>query len=337
MLIYDTRIDYFDEEGYVLGRKGIDILRFNEKEFDKAYEAFSRSANIAREETDLNVLIGLVQTSAAMLKVKKIEPLIFLTDYLSAINIITEKSVNDKEPGKTDNVRTVIDNILMNSGLRDCKTIEEIFSSGSNEMNNDIHLLKIAEKLLSSSGCTNTSFYADLSTKLLEVSPDPRMAYEVAKFNIRDENFEKAAEYLQKAIDSEENMKQKAVYHYQLAVILSSKLNNYQEAMTMARMAVDHDPSFGEPYLLMASNFISGVKECTSDLFERAAIYWLATDFCIKAKQADPSLESKANENIAFYKQNYPSKEETFFRSLKQGDPYSFGCWINESTFVKEK
>ncbi len=335
MLIYDNRIHHFGEEGYVLGKKGIDILRFNEKEFNLAYRAFVSSARVSGKETELNVLTGLVQTSSLMLKVEKIEQMVFLDNYLDVINILAEKMIIGEDADIIDNVRTEIDEIVMSSGLIDCNTIEDVFSFRLNEIKPDTKLFKVTEQLLAKSGCTNTLFYADLCSKLLETSPDPRMAYEVAKFHIRDDNFEKAAEYLRHAINTEENKEQKAKYHYQLATIFYEKLNNYQEAMEMARMAVENNPSFGEPYLLMASNLIAGIKDCTSDAFELSAIYWLATDYCIKAKQVDPSLEDRANESIALYELNYPNIEEIFFRSLRQGDFFSFGCWIEESTIVK--
>ena len=336
MLIYDNRMGYFGEEGYVLGRKGIDILRFNEQEFDQAYNAFSRSTHISGQETDLTVLTGLMQTSSSMLKIDKIEQLTFLDNYLDIVNILTEKTIGGEDESKIENVRTVIDKILVSSGLRDCNTIEDIFSLRLHEMNPDIKLFKVTEQLLSALGCTNTLFYADISTKLLEDSPDPGMAYEVAKFHIRNDNYAKAAQFLQYAIDTEDKQKQKAIYQYQLAVILSSKLDNYEEAMIMARMSVENNPLSGEPYLLMATNLIAGIKDCTSEAFDNSAIYWLATDYCIKAKQVDPLLENKANESISFYKQHYPNIEEIFFRSLRRGDPYLFGCWINESTLVRE-
>ena len=66
------------------------------------------------------------------------------------------------------------------------------------------------------------------------------------------------------------------------------------------------------------------------------AVYWLAADYCNKAKKADPSCEQKANELLTNYKSNFPSVEDTFFRSLKEGDPYRLDCWINESTTVKK-
>ncbi len=338
MMIYENRMVYFGEEGYVLGRKGIDIIRFNDKDFDQAYEAFAQSAHLLGKETDINVLTGLVQTSSFMMRVKKIEPLVFLDDFINALNILEEKKASGEDPGKIDKVRGILDKIILSSNLRDCNTLEEVFTPKLAEgMNPDADLLKLAEKLLSSSGCTNSAFYSGISTRLLEISPDPKMAYEVAKYNIRNDNFEVAADYLRKAIDSEENPEQIAYYQYQLGVILSQKLGLYQEANEMARLSTKNNPAFGEPYLLIATNLISGIKTCDADAFDRSAIYWLAIDYCIKAIQVDPLMEAKANELISQYRQSYPNKEETFFRSLNPGDNYSFGCWINESTTVKEK
>ena len=69
MMNYDLRIKYFGEEGYVLGRKGIDIIRYNEKAFDKAYEAFLKSTAISGLKQIRVIFYGLVQTGVVMMKI----------------------------------------------------------------------------------------------------------------------------------------------------------------------------------------------------------------------------------------------------------------------------
>jgi tetratricopeptide (TPR) repeat protein len=337
MDIYDRRIEYFGEEGYVSGRKGIDIIRYNEKAYDKAYLSFLRSVELTDKETDLNVIAGFIQTGSFMFRFNKIDTEAFLNNFMTSYKILNQKLSDGEDKNKITKVKEMINKVLTTSSIKDCGVIEGTFNEEFGNNGTDPDMLKTAEQLLSSSGCDNTAFYAEINEKLMEVSPDPGLAYEVAKFNIKNENFQKAADYLGKAIQHESDSGQKAIYQYQLAVILSSRLENFTEAKNMALQAAINKKGYGEPYLLLASNYITGFNECNPETFEKAAIYWLAVDYCIKAKQADPSLETKANDLIAQYKQYFPSVEDTFFRSLKAGDSYSFGCWINEPTTVKEK
>ncbi|MFW5645235.1 MAG: tetratricopeptide repeat protein, partial [Bacteroidota bacterium] len=191
--------------------------------------------------------------------------------------------------------------------------------------------------LLTVSGCDNTSFFASVNEKLMEVEPDPALAYEVAKYSLKNDDFTKAAEYLRKAIESEEDSEQKALYEYQLAVVELTELGNPREAKEIAMRAIEHKEGWGDPYFIAANAILEGVKDCNLEKFDKQAAYWLATDYLNRAKQVDPKTEDRANELIARYRSHYPSVEDTFFRSLKEGDNFRIGCWINETTTVKVK
>lgn len=337
MLIYDRRIEYFDEEGYVLGRKGMDIIRFNEEEYEKAYEAFSKSAELMGEETSLNVITGLMQTGSVMLKSEKITPAEFLADYMGASDILEQKRSAGQNPAKLNRVKTIMDRILSNTRISDCDAIENALTDKVNAPGVEGDFLRLSLDLLTVSGCDNTEFYATVNEKLMEVEPDPALAYEVAKYNLKIENFEKATEYLRKAIESEEDPEQKAMYEYQLAVVDLTKLGKPQAAKEMAMKAIEHKEGWGEPYFIAANAILEGVKDCNLEKFDKQAAYWLATDYVYRARQVDPKVEDRANELIAQYREYYPSVEETFFRSLKEGDKFQIGCWINETTTVKVK
>ncbi|MFW5820420.1 MAG: hypothetical protein ACOCWA_03965 [Bacteroidota bacterium] len=337
MLIYDRRIEYFGEEGYVMGRKGMDIIRFNEQEFEKAYEAFSKSTELLGEETDLNVVTGLIQTGSVMLKGEKISPSEFLEDYMAAMNIIDMKGEAGQNPAKLKRVQAAMDKILSNTRISDCEAIENALADKVNAPDVEGDFLRLSLDLLTLSGCDNTGFYADVNEKLMEVAPDPDLAYRVAKYNLKNENFEKAAEFLRKAIDNEEDQEQKALYEYQLSVIELNRLGNPQTAKDLAMKAADHKEGWGEPYIIAANAILEGIKNCNLDKFDKQAAYWLATDYLEKAKQLEPGIANKVNDLIVQYRSNYPSVEETFFRSLNEGDSFSIGCWINETTTVKSK
>ena len=337
MMIYDRRIQYYGEEGYVLGRKGMDVIRYNEQEYEKAYEAFRKSTEIMNSETDLNVITGLIQTGSVMLKNEKISPADFLNDYLVANRILEGKKAAGENPAKLNRVSKMLDNVLTNTRISDCDAIQNALSGRINNPEADAEFLKLSLDLLTVSGCEGTEFFSDVNERLMEISPDADLAYQVARYNLKNENFEKAAEYLTKAIDIEADTAQKALYEYQLAVVKLSRLNQPQEARNLALSAAEHKAGWGEPYFVAASAILAGVKNCNIEDFEKQAAYWLATDYCYKAKQVDPAVSNQANELIAQYRSNFPSVEETFFRSLNEGDSFKIGCWINETTTVKVK
>ncbi len=337
MMIYDLRIKYFGEEGYVLGRKGMDIIRYNESDFENAYYAFSESVRFQGNEAELNYITGLIQTATVMQKFGKISDEKLLEEYLLSVDILNAQKTSESNPSKISRVRSILDKVTSESKIDECEIIESAFNERVRADNPDVDLIRVANDIMIGSGCDNTQFYSDVNEILLEVDPDPALAYEVAKFNLKNDNFEKAAEFILKAIDNEEDAEKKANYQYQLSVIYSSRLDRFQEAVRFAKEAIDNKPGWGDPYFVISSAIIEGIKNCNVESFDRQAVYWLATDYAYRAKTTDPSVEEKANDLIAQYRSNYPNVEETFFRSLKEGDSYSIGCWINENTTVKTR
>ena len=64
-------------------------------------------------------------------------------------------------------------------------------------------------------------------------------------------------------------------------------------------------------------------------------MFWVAVDKCIKAKQIDPSVADRANSMISIYSQHYPSVETIFFNDYAEGQSYTVGGWINETTTIR--
>ena len=53
------------------------------------------------------------------------------------------------------------------------------------------------------------------------------------------------------------------------------------------------------------------------------------------AKKVDPEQAGKANELIKHYSQLFPINEDVFMWTLKDGNTYKVGGWINENTTVR--
>ena len=53
------------------------------------------------------------------------------------------------------------------------------------------------------------------------------------------------------------------------------------------------------------------------------------------AKNIDNNIADLANKKIASYSKYLPTKEDAFFNNYNEGDSYIIGCWINESTKVR--
>ena len=181
---------------------------------------------------------------------------------------------------------------------------------------------------------------ARLQTRILESNPTPELYRAVANTRLDDGEPRKAFELYQQMLEMEE-AEATAQDYYNMGVA-QQQMGSLAKARTYFRRAIDTDPNFGSAYMAIGNLYASAVSQCTGGgelSLQDRAVYWLATDYYQKAKSVDSSVSSAANQNIARYREYYPSSEKIFFEGMEPGQSYSidYGCysWIGETTTVK--
>ena len=127
-------------------------------------------------------------------------------------------------------------------------------------------------------------------------------------------------------------------FTYQLLVakIYYRDLRSFSSARSWARRAAQSNPQSGEPYLLIGTLYASSGPLCGPGTgFDSQVVTWPAIDKWQQAKRIDAAVAGKANKLINTYTQYMPTKSDVFQRSLKEGDTFTVGCWINESTTIR--
>ena len=71
---------------------------------------------------------------------------------------------------------------------------------------------------------------------------------------------------------------------------------------------------------------IWGSTVCKGNEIESRSPYWVAVDFMVKAKNADPALEEDANNYIRQYSAYYPRTDEAFMYDITDGNSYTVSC-----------
>ena len=152
---------------------------------------------------------------------------------------------------------------------------------------------------------------------------------ESGDYNCAIENFTAAAEGAGEA-------EKKGRYYMYVSKVYYSHKRNFGQARAFARKAANADPSSGEPYMLIGTLYASSGPLCGPGTgFDSQIVTWPAIDKWQQAKRIDPSLAGKANALINRYTQYMPSKSDIFSRGIKEGDRFTVGCWIQESTRVR--
>lgn len=348
IFVYDEQIKYFGDdrkqpEGYLLGKKGLIILKYHKQNVADAYDCLKRSIDMQKNSSKYSVLNSFMLATVGMYKAGQIDKAQVADNYLQALKITDYKLQKAENKGKKKHVeiaQTVLnnlDNLFTASGAADCDALIGVFSPKFEENPEDMELLrKIRALLEQAENCQDSKLYVDVLEQMHSLKPSASSAYGLAKFFKEKGQKDKAADYFLKAVELESDSlpKNKAEYYYQLAA-LKIEQKQAREAYNFALKSLEFNEEQGKPYLIIGIAYASSRGGCGETEFERKAVSWLAVDQFRIAKQKDPELEERANDLVRRYAA-YPKKNDAFFHGFTEGQSYTINCgWIQGTTTVR--
>ena len=338
MNLYDKRIKYFGQEGFVIGKKGTNFLKYAEKNvenFKKAHNYLKKSIELRGNDASVAVLVTYMQTSRTLYSNGALEGKEVLDNYASLLDIF-EANLEEK-PNSSLHERGLkaINKIFENSDAATCDNLIKLFKPRFEKNPEDKGLLERITSLLDKQNCTDSKLYADAAVNLNEIDPSSKSAYHLAKLFYEKDQFEKSAKYYNQAIEFQGKDEVKAQYYLELAELTYEELENKVKARSLARKAIEFNPKDGKPYILIGKMYANSIKQCGKNEFEQKTVLWAAVDKFIKAKNVDSSIAEEADSYINSYRPRFPTKKEIFFQNLEMGNSYQIGCWINEATTVR--
>ena len=339
MLIYDQRIKYFKQEGKVLGRKGIDWLSMRKstvEDIKVGYDYIKQSVDMQKNKSENAVLALFMTASETLFKAGELSQDIMIQNYATASQIAEYKLSIKPESANFQRLKESLDQIFSRSGAATCEALIKLFQPKYDQNPEDKELLTKIIIFLAGTDCKDSDLYFHASTSLHKIDPSAKSSYFLAEMNVNRANYEKASVLYKQAIELETESKDKARYYMKLGDITYNKLGDNSLSRTYAREAAELDPESGHPYLLIGAIY-AGSEPCGDDDIAKKALYWIAVDKFVKAKQIDNELADMANKSINAYSQHFPGTETIFFHGLKAGDSYTVGCWINETTIIRTR
>jgi tetratricopeptide (TPR) repeat protein len=338
MLIYDKRAQYFGQEGLVLGRKGLDLLKYDPSQVERGYDLLKKSVQQSGVSAEPAVMVTLMNLSNGLFRSGNIDSRELIDNYLVTTDILEKRiQVGGKYKAQAETALENIEAIFAASGAADCPTLVEIFTPKFEKTPNDLDFLTKLTSLLINKECEETELFAQTSENLYTLEPSAQAAYNLAVLFFKKDDLEKAVGYYEEAISREEDLTKKAKYEYELGLIQFSKYNDFTKSRNLAREAISHNPEWGAPYILIGNLYASSSSICGENDFEKSTIFWAAVDKFISAKSVDPESADEANELINKYSQYFPNVEDAFFYGFENGQSYTVGCWINETTTVRSR
>ncbi|WP_372947758.1 tetratricopeptide repeat protein [Mariniphaga sp.] len=349
MKLYDKRIRHFGEKGYVLGRKAADWLKYkldNDREQDngdlketmkKGYDWLSESVTERGNETELPVLVLLMQTTRSLFKLGDLPKETVVKNYDSCnsiLNSIREKTTDEETIKNVTDVQAYIEDIFGTSGAADCEALISIFTPQYQENISDVDFIKNMLRRLGNAKCEESPLFSEATERLYELEPSAEAAFNMARRYLKRDDSERAKKYYQQAMEQETDKELLSKYYYEYALFIYAKENALQEARSYARRALEINSDYCEALMLIGNIYVAASRSYGSDDFEKSTVFWLAVDYYERAR-SNPDCAVDASKEANSYRRYFPNKEEAFFRSLQEGQTYKVGGWINETTKVR--
>ncbi|HCV15431.1 MAG TPA: hypothetical protein DF637_03725, partial [Rikenellaceae bacterium] len=109
------------------------------------------------------------------------------------------------------------------------------------------------------------------------------------------------------------------------------------KAAEYAKMAIQKNSAVaGRANLILG--LVWGSLRCQGNEVEARAKYWVAVDYLVRARNADPTIAEEASRYISAYSQYFPAQEEAFMYDILDGTSYTVSCGgMRETTTVRTR
>ena len=350
MKIYDKRVKYFGEKGYVLGRKATDFLDYKlntdtppegealKETMKKGYEWLNQSIEEQQTETELPIFVLMMQTTRSLFKLGEIPKETVVRNFdkcNNLLNTIKSEAEEDKKLEDITKVQAYIEEIFGSSGAADCEALISIFQPQYEENKEDAEFIKGMLRRLGDANCDESQLFAQATERLYELEPSAEAAFNMARRYVQRDETERAKKYYQEAMDQETDDDLLAKYYYEYAYFIFAKENALSEARSYARKALDINSDYCEALMLIGDIYVSASNSFGDDAFDKASVFWLAVDYFERARRAGQDCAIDASQKVSTYRKYFPNKEEAFFRDVQEGDSFKVGGWINERTTAR--
>lgn len=327
MTIHDTRAQYYPKYAVTaLNNKGLDMNLYIKDNPKKLYEGYSEI--IKKNGVNIKPQILLFNLNAAIDLYHNgvLDAETVIEEYENAANILSQ--IQPKNQADTDMIAKInedVENLFISSKVASVDALVELFAPRMQSDPDNLALAQNVVKILSiTEGGVDTDLFLEAVNTMNRLDPSYTSAYYLFKLHSSRGDVNEAIKYMEEAIAyPESDEATDASYNYELAVYCFKNGHN-AKSFACAKNAAKNEVYAGKANLLMGQ--IWGSLVCKGNEIEVRAPYWVAVDYMIKAKNADPSLAEEANSYIAQYSKYFPQAADAFMYGAQDGNPYTVSC-----------
>jgi tetratricopeptide (TPR) repeat protein len=334
MWIYDQRILHFGNEGSVLERKGADMQKYT-NDPQATYNVLNKSFELQGKEMGAVGLLYLYKSLFDTYRAKKATKEDLINTFPTVMDVVEyniQNASNDKTKEGYEKAAANIEKIF--SSVANCDDLIAFYTPKFNENPKDTNLLKNIVKFLGKQDCTDAKLYEEAAIALHGIKPMSTSAMAIAKLKVKKDKCSEAISFFLQGAELANTDDQK-IEGYMNAAKCNYNNKDYSAVRTNCLKALSINPNYGEAYLLIGDAYSASSKQIGDNECTSKSVYWAAVDKYTKAKNMDASVAESANKKIAAATAQYPKKTDCFFHSINDGDSYTVGGWINETTTVR--
>jgi len=337
LMMFDLRMQYFPKYAASAAEfKAYEVDKYMSDNDMTVYNALCKAIELGGEKTEPGIVVMAMQRICKLFSAKQMDATKVMEAYAKFEGIV-EAQIAAKN-ANAEKAKKDIDNLFATSGVASCANIVELFTPRFEANPEDITLIKTIVKLLSDGNCTNEELFLKSVQAMHRIEPSYNTAYYLYRLYASNNDHANAIKMLNEAIASEgSNDEQDANWLIELSDYYLRKMENLGKAAENARLAIQKSPTVaGRANLIMG--LIWGSLKCTGNEIEIRAKYWVAVDYLIKARNADPSIAEEANRHIQSYSQYFPAQEEAFMFDILDGATYTVNCnGMSATTIVRTR
>jgi tetratricopeptide (TPR) repeat protein len=337
MWIYDKRIENYGQKGFVLGRKGADLFRYDRDRYEEAYGYLKESYELEGNKMEKGAITSYYQVTEQMVINGKLEQAELLNLFPKLSDVILyniQKEEKEEDKANWVNVEAIIQQIF--SKYAGCPELVSIYKPKYEANSNDTATLIEIIALFEKSECTDDELFLNASMSLDKIKPSALSKFGIGKSLLKKERFSEAASYFIQAADLAETPQVRST-NYKYAALTYLSMKQYANAKTYALKMLSINASDAEAYMIIGDAYLYGSTTVGETECTQGGGYWAAIDKYNRAKSLDGSLAEKANKKIASCRAQFPSKNACFFENIIDGQSYHVGGWINEDVTVTTK
>lgn len=309
----------------------------------EVFEALDVAITITNEKTPISVPVRYMDFAAELYKNGKIDAERVMACYekaCTALDKVIVAAKDDKARDDAKGAKAGVDQVFSASGVASCENLVAIYTPKYEANPDDKALLASMVSSMSNQNCVSEPLFRQAVESLHKQEATYNSAYFLFKLYAGADEDEKAAAYMQEAIEyPESDAATDALYYFELAQFHLKDGRNaeaFKAAKSAAALAdqAEDQALLGKCYYVIGQ--IWGSVKCHGNEVEVRAPYWVAVDYLIRARNANSDLAEDANKLIGAYSAYFPAQSEAFMYDVIDGSSYTVNCGgMVESTKVR--